>query len=107
MALGLADGVFHIGDPSHDFLYMRVSAKGACRWVYPYRTTRVRLFHSALGAPPEAIRLLLLSDGIVEATNEQGKLFGFDSVLELVRTDPWAQKIAEAARRSARKTISA
>jgi len=42
-------------------------------------------------------RLLLLSDGIAEATNEQGKLFGFDRVLELVRTDPSAQKIAEAA----------
>lgn len=42
-------------------------------------------------------RLLLLSDGIAEATNEQGGLFGFVRVLELVRTDPSAQKIAEAA----------
>jgi Stage II sporulation protein E (SpoIIE) len=42
-------------------------------------------------------RLLLLSDGIAEATNKQGQLFGFDRVLELVRTQPSAAKIAEAA----------
>jgi serine phosphatase RsbU (regulator of sigma subunit) len=42
-------------------------------------------------------RILLLSDGIAEATNGRGKLFGFDQVLELVRADPSAQQIAEAA----------
>ena len=42
-------------------------------------------------------RLLLLSDGVAEATDEQGKLFGFDRVLELVRTQPSATQIAEAA----------
>jgi hypothetical protein len=42
-------------------------------------------------------RLLLLSDGVPEATNTEGKLFGFDRVLELVRTQPSAAKVAEAA----------
>lgn len=42
-------------------------------------------------------RVLLLSDGIAEATNKQGHLFGFDRVLELVRTQPTAAKIVETA----------
>jgi serine phosphatase RsbU (regulator of sigma subunit) len=42
-------------------------------------------------------RLLLLSDGVAEATDDQGKLFGFDRVLDLVRTQPSATAIAEAA----------
>ncbi|UWZ82253.1 PP2C family protein-serine/threonine phosphatase [Occallatibacter riparius] len=42
-------------------------------------------------------RLLLVSDGVPEATDLQGKLFGFDRVLELVRTQPTAEKIADAA----------
>ncbi|MDE2464425.1 MAG: serine/threonine-protein phosphatase, partial [Alphaproteobacteria bacterium] len=45
----------------------------------------------------EKDRLLLLSDGVAEATDEQGKLFGFERVLELVRTQPSATQIAEAA----------
>jgi serine phosphatase RsbU (regulator of sigma subunit) len=42
-------------------------------------------------------RLLLVSDGVPEATDEQGILFGFDRVLDLVGTEPSAAKIAEAA----------
>jgi serine phosphatase RsbU (regulator of sigma subunit) len=42
-------------------------------------------------------RLLLLSDGVAEATNDDGKLFGFDRVLELIRTRPSATEIAETA----------
>jgi hypothetical protein len=42
-------------------------------------------------------RLLVLSDGVPEATNAQGKLFGFDRVLELIRSNPSAAKIANAA----------
>lgn len=42
-------------------------------------------------------RLVLVSDGVPEATNEQGKLFGFDRVLELVKGEPSAAKIAETA----------
>jgi hypothetical protein len=42
-------------------------------------------------------RLLLLSDGIAEATDEEGKLFGFERVLELVHTRPSARQIAETA----------
>jgi len=33
----------------------------------------------------------------VEATDEQGNLFGFDRVLELVRTQPSVRQIAEVA----------
>ena len=44
-------------------------------------------------------RLLLVSDGVPEATNLEGKLFGFDRVLELVRTRPSAAKVAEAAQK--------
>jgi serine phosphatase RsbU (regulator of sigma subunit) len=45
----------------------------------------------------ETDRLLLLSDGVAEATNKEGKLFGFERVLELVRTESTAAKIAETA----------
>jgi hypothetical protein len=45
----------------------------------------------------ESDRLLFVSDGVAEATNEDGKLFGFDRVLELIRMEPSAAKIAEAA----------
>ncbi|PWT85059.1 MAG: hypothetical protein C5B58_03680, partial [Acidobacteria bacterium] len=45
----------------------------------------------------ESDRLLLLSDGVAEATNKEGKLFGFERVLELVRTESKAAKIAETA----------
>lgn len=44
-----------------------------------------------------ADRLLLVSDGVPEATDEQGRLFGFDRVLELARTQVSAAKIAETA----------
>ncbi|HZB88064.1 MAG TPA: PP2C family protein-serine/threonine phosphatase [Terracidiphilus sp.] len=46
----------------------------------------------------ERDRLVLMSDGIAEATDAQGKLFGFERVLELVRTGPSAASIAETAR---------
>jgi serine phosphatase RsbU (regulator of sigma subunit) len=42
-------------------------------------------------------KLLLLSDGIVEATNAEGHLFGFDRVDELLRTAPTAAEVASAA----------
>lgn len=42
-------------------------------------------------------RLVLVSDGVAEATDEKGNLFGFERVLELVSTQPSAQQIAEAA----------
>jgi hypothetical protein len=42
-------------------------------------------------------RLLLVSDGVPEATDEHGKLFGFERVLELVRTQPSAARVAETA----------
>jgi hypothetical protein len=45
----------------------------------------------------ETDRLLLLSDGVAEATSKEGTLFGFERVLELVRTESNAAKIAETA----------
>jgi serine phosphatase RsbU (regulator of sigma subunit) len=42
-------------------------------------------------------RLLLVSDGVAEATDERGNLFGFDRVLELMRSKPSVAKIADAA----------
>ena len=42
-------------------------------------------------------RLLLLSDGIVEATDAEGNLFGFDRVRELVRTAATVAEVASAA----------
>lgn len=41
--------------------------------------------------------LLLLSDGVAEATNEKGELLGFDRALELIRSRPSAAKTTEAA----------
>lgn len=41
--------------------------------------------------------LILVSDGVAEATDQNGKLFGFDRALELVRTRPSAARIAEVA----------
>jgi serine/threonine protein phosphatase PrpC len=42
-------------------------------------------------------KLVLLSDGIAEAKNAQGRLFGFESVHELLRTAKSAAEIAGAA----------
>lgn len=42
-------------------------------------------------------RLMLLSDGVAEATNAEGHLFGFDRVQELLRTTNSAVEIAHAA----------
>jgi len=42
-------------------------------------------------------RLMLMSDGIVEATNVDGKLFGFERVHELVQTAATAAEVATAA----------
>ena len=41
--------------------------------------------------------LLVLSDGVAEATDVRGNLFGFDRVLELARTHPSAAQIADTA----------
>jgi serine phosphatase RsbU (regulator of sigma subunit) len=42
-------------------------------------------------------KLLLMSDGIVEATDAHGHLFGFDRVRELLRTAKTAAEVASAA----------
>ena len=42
-------------------------------------------------------RLLIVSDGVAEATNERKELFGFDRVLELMRSRPSAATVADTA----------
>jgi serine phosphatase RsbU (regulator of sigma subunit) len=42
-------------------------------------------------------RLLLVSDGVAEATDKRGNLFGFDRVLELMRSRPSVGKVADTA----------
>jgi serine phosphatase RsbU (regulator of sigma subunit) len=54
----------------------------------------VMRFHLAQGD-----RLVLLSDGIVEATDADGQLFGFERLHELVRTARSATEVASAAQR--------
>lgn len=41
--------------------------------------------------------LLMLSDGVAEATNAEGQLFGFSRVVDLIRSQPSAREIAEIA----------
>lgn len=45
----------------------------------------------------EGDRLVLVSDGIVEATDADGHLFGFERVHELLRTTSSASEVANAA----------
>ena len=47
----------------------------------------------------ERDRLMLLSDGIAEATDSNGKLFGFDRVHELLRTASSAAEVAVSAQK--------
>jgi serine phosphatase RsbU (regulator of sigma subunit) len=42
-------------------------------------------------------KLMLMSDGIAEATDANGTLFGFERIHELLRTDRFAVEIADAA----------
>ena len=47
----------------------------------------------------EGDRLVLISDGIVEAADAEGRFFGFERVLELLRTAISAAELASAAQR--------
>jgi serine phosphatase RsbU (regulator of sigma subunit) len=42
-------------------------------------------------------RVMLLSDGVAEATDANGKLFGFDRVNELLRKSKTAAEVAKTA----------
>jgi serine phosphatase RsbU (regulator of sigma subunit) len=44
-------------------------------------------------------KLVLMSDGIAEATDDRGQLFGFERVHQLLRTARPAAEIADAAQR--------
>ena len=45
----------------------------------------------------EGDRLVLMSDGVVEATNAEGKLFGFERVYQLLKTATTAAEVARTA----------
>jgi serine phosphatase RsbU (regulator of sigma subunit) len=45
----------------------------------------------------EADRLVLMSDGVVEATNAEGRLFGFDRVHQLLESAKTAAEVARVA----------
>lgn len=47
----------------------------------------------------ERDRLVLISDGIVEAKDADGKLFGYERIHELLRTGNTAAAVADAAQR--------
>jgi serine phosphatase RsbU (regulator of sigma subunit) len=47
----------------------------------------------------EGDRLLLLSDGIAEARDADGRLFGFERVAQLLQSPPSAAELASAAQR--------
>jgi serine phosphatase RsbU (regulator of sigma subunit) len=47
----------------------------------------------------EGDKLVLVSDGIVEATDADGQMFGFERVHELLRTGKSASEVASAAQR--------
>ena len=55
----------------------------------------------------EGDRLVLMSDGIVEAMDAEGHLFGFDRVHELLRKGTVALRWPVPRRASARRTTSA
>jgi serine phosphatase RsbU (regulator of sigma subunit) len=51
----------------------------------------------------EGDKLVLVSDGIAEATDADGQLFGFERVQQLLRTGKSASEVAGAAQRFGQK----
>ncbi len=97
-------------------LAMRVDADGGVLLVNaghlpPYVNGRLLTIDGALplgiyaGAEPSLMRfalknedrLLLVSDGVVEARNSKGELFGFDRLQALLQAQPSAAAVADAA----------
>ena len=66
-----------------------------------------RSFPSCASKLAEGDRLMLLSDGIVEAMDEEGHLFGFDRVQDLLRSKSQPPRWPVPPSVSARKTTSA
>jgi serine phosphatase RsbU (regulator of sigma subunit) len=104
------------GDAQATCLAIRIEADGSARLanaghVTPYLNREPIRMEGALplGVMEEAEfsvtrfklnqhdRLMLMSDGIVEATNVDGNLFGFERVHELVQTAATAAEVASAA----------
>jgi hypothetical protein len=106
------------GDAQATCLALRIDASGAATLVNaghlpPYLNGVPLPMEGALplGMLPEAVfsvmnfklaegdRLLLLSDGLAEARNADGQLFGFERVEQLVQSHPSAAELAAAAQR--------
>jgi serine phosphatase RsbU (regulator of sigma subunit) len=104
------------GDAQATCLALRIEADGGARLanaghVAPYLNGEELPIEGALplgmieGAEPSVTRfelkqgdrLVLMSDGIAEATDENGKLFGFERVHALLRKSPSATEVADAA----------
>jgi serine phosphatase RsbU (regulator of sigma subunit) len=104
------------GDAQATCLALRIDANGDATLanaghVAPYLNGEELPMEGALplgmfeGAEPSAMhfelkagdRLVLMSDGIAEAMDANGQLFGFDRVHELLRTATTAAEIARAA----------
>ena len=49
------------------------------------------------GATAEGATLTLITDGVLEARNREGELYGFERVAALMRKRPSAEQVAEAA----------
>jgi hypothetical protein len=106
------------GDAQATCLALRISVDGAATLVNaghlpPYLNGEPLAMEGALplGMLPDAVfsvmnfklaegdRLLLLSDGIAEARDTDGRLFGFERVEQLLQSQPSAAELAAAAQR--------
>jgi len=104
------------GDAQATCLALRIEADGAVTLanaghVPPYLNSEELLMEGALplgmfeGAEPSVThlqlqpqdKLVLMSDGIAEATDANGQLYGFERVHELLRTARSAAEVADAA----------
>jgi serine phosphatase RsbU (regulator of sigma subunit) len=104
------------GDAQATCLALRISSDGGVMLanaghVAPYLNGEELPMEGALplgmieGAEPSVMRfalkqgdrLVLMSDGIAEATDANGKLFGFERVHALLRKSPSATEVANAA----------
>jgi Stage II sporulation protein E (SpoIIE) len=99
LALGIAkDGAVTLANAGHIAPYLNgepVAMEGALP-LGMIEATEFSVLHFQLR---DCDKLILMSDGIAEATDANGKLFGFERVQELVRTAQSAADVAAEAQR--------
>jgi hypothetical protein len=93
-----SDGAVTLANAGHLPPYLN-GAPLAMEGALPLGMVPGALFTSMNFKLAEGDRLVLLSDGIAEATDADGHLFGFDRVEQLLRSQPSAAEIAAAAQR--------